>query len=146
MNNSLRSRSGEDCRCLQCLMFGNSFAIVTGFLQIKSFSRPLPRMVLCFAGERLFPEGCSLEHPPSDHQPLSPAALHHHLVFPWVPPPLHPALCPLLGQRQQRAGCLATCPVNDCPPYHSKCALCSQNVHGAGNAGALGHHDQPAHT
>lgn len=114
------------------------FTIVTGFLQIKRLSRPLPQIVLCFAGERVFPEGCSREHPPSDHQPLSPAAPHQHLMLPRVPPPLHPALCPHLGQRQQRAGCLPTCPVTNCPPYHSRCAHCSQRVHGAGSAGALG--------
>lgn len=122
------------------------FTIVTGFLQIKRLSRPLPQIVLCFAGERVFPEGCSREHPPSDHQPLSPAAPHQHLMLPRVPPPLHPALCPHLGQRQQRAGCLPTCPVTNCPPYHSRCAHCSQRVHGAGSAGALGHPLQPAHT
>ena len=76
-----------------------SFTIVTGFLQIKSLSRSLPQMVLCFAGERVFPEGCSMEHLPSDHQPLSPAALHHHLVFPRVPP----SSCPLLSPGSEAA-------------------------------------------
>lgn len=91
----------------------------------------LLQMVLCFAGEMVsFVKSSSMGIPPLISNPSSlpaPSTATGH-PCPWLP-----ALCPHLGQGQERSGCFLTCPVNpNLHPGPLSHVPCSQNMLGAG--------------